>query len=280
MTIPMRNGRPRTPSTTNSRKKMIPPTMAPIAFTPSQSATRRSLGFPASARRFSVRSENEEDVTRATEPDMRPISGRSVRSMNGCWSSSSSRFLACIVPSWVRRAWTGSTGVFPPSPMTIRRIAPPARPATRRGRSIGSDLDVDDLADQHEADEHHETADREDDHAGRKPQDGGWIGEHRVHEPGCRDEQEGSEADRQAGDDVARQALLRRQRPDLALDPDALADRVRDGVEDLGEVAADLVLDGDRGRHQLEVVGADAADHVLEGLVERQAEVDLPDDPA
>ena len=29
------------------------------------------------------------------------MSGRSVRSMRGCWSSSSSRFLACMVPSWV-----------------------------------------------------------------------------------------------------------------------------------------------------------------------------------
>ena len=81
-------------------------------------------------------------------------------------------------------------------------------------------------------------------------------------------------------DDVARQALLRGQGPDLALDPDALADRVGDRVEDLGEVAADLVLDADGGRHQLEVVRADAADHVLERLVEREAEVDLADDPA
>ena len=79
-------------------------------------------------------------------------------------------------------------------------------------------------------------------------------------------------------DDVARQALLGGQRPDLALDPDPLADRVGDRVEDLGEVAADLVLDRDGRGHQLEVVGADAADHVLQRLVERQAEVDLADD--
>ena len=36
--------------------------------------------------------------------------------MNGAWSSSSSRFFACIVPSWVRRAWTGSTGALPARP--------------------------------------------------------------------------------------------------------------------------------------------------------------------
>ena len=115
--------------------------------------------------------------------------------------------------------------------------------------------------------------------AGR-PSDGRRIREHRIHEAGRGDEQEAGEADRQEGDDVARQALLRRQRADLALDPDALTDRVGDRVEDLGEVAADLVLDRDGGRHQLEVVRPHAADHVLERLLERQAEVDLADDAA
>ena len=115
--------------------------------------------------------------------------------------------------------------------------------------------------------------------AGR-PSDAGRIDEHRVHEAGRRDEQEAGQADRQEADDVARQALLRGQGPDLALDADALADGVRDRVEDLGEVAADLVLDGDGRGHQLEVVRADAPDHVLERLLERQAEVDLADDPA
>ena len=115
--------------------------------------------------------------------------------------------------------------------------------------------------------------------AGR-PRTLGRCCEHRLHEAGRGDEQEAGQADRQEADDVARQALLRGQGPDLALDPDALADREGDRVEDLGEVAADLVLDGDGRGHQLEVVGADAADHVLERLVERQAEVDLADDPA
>ena len=92
-----------------------------------------------------------------------------------------------------------------------------------------------------------------------------------VMKPGRRDEQEASQRDRQEADDVARQPLLRGQGLDLALDADALADREGDGVQDLGEVAADLVLDRDGGGHQLEVIGAHAADHVLERLVERQA---------
>ena len=120
----------------------------------------------------------------------------------------------------------------------------------------------------------------QDDHAGRQAEDVGRVHEHRVHELGRGDEQEDGQADRQAADDVARQALLRGQGPDLALDPDALADGEGDRVEDLGEVAADLVLDADGRGHQLEVVGADAADHVLQRLVERQAEVDLADDAA
>src|SRR6478752_230326 len=276
----IRNGSFITPTMTNSRKKMTPPTTAPMALMPSQSLTRRSPGFPASARFFSVRSLNDALVTLATPPDMRAASGRSVRSMNGCWSSSSSRFLACIDPSWESRAWTGSTDEPPARLMKIRRIAPAATAAMTMGRSIGLDLDVDDLADEHEPDEHHESTDDEDDHAGRQAEDLGWRCEHRLHEAGRGDEQEAGQRDRQEADDVARQALLGGQGADLALDPDALADRERDRVEDLGEVAADLVLDGDGRRHQLEVIRADPADHVLERLVERQAEVDLTDDPA
>ena len=96
-------------TTAKSRKKTIPKMIAATALIPSQSATRRSPGLPARARLFSVRSANDVLVIRATEPDRRAASGRRVRSRNGAWSSSSSRFLACMVPSWVSRAWTGST---------------------------------------------------------------------------------------------------------------------------------------------------------------------------
>ncbi len=51
-----------TPTTTNRKKNRMPPTIAPMALMPSQSATRRSSGLPASARRFSVRSVNEDEV--------------------------------------------------------------------------------------------------------------------------------------------------------------------------------------------------------------------------
>src|SRR5690242_5899570 len=264
-----------------SRPNRIPPTTAATTLMPSQSATRRLPGFPASASRFSVRSWNELLAIRDMRPESAAATGRIVRSRNGAWSSSSSRFFACMVPSWVSRAWTGSTGELPASPKAISRIAPAAAAATMSGRmGIGLDLDVDDAADEHEADEHHEPAEEQDDHPERQAEGLRRLGEHRVHEVRRGDEQEAGEADGQEADDVARQSLLRRQRPDLALDPDPFADRERDRVEDLGEVAADGVLDVDGGGHQLEVVGPNAADHVLHRLLERQAEVDLADDPA
>src|SRR5512141_914986 len=163
---------------------MAPPMMAPMALMPSQSATRRSPGLPASARRFSVDALKDWLVMRATEPDRRPAKGRSVRSMSGAWSSSSSRFFACMLPSWFRRAWTGSTDGLLASPMKIRRIAPAAIAATMRGRRLSTalDLDVHDTADEHEAHEHREAAHDEDDHAERKSQDADPGIEHRLHE--------------------------------------------------------------------------------------------------
>ncbi len=117
----------------NRRKNTIAPTIAPTALMPSQSATRMSPGLPASARRRSVVSEKDVLVIRCMRPENRAISGRRVRSTNGCWSSSSSRFLACIDPSWVRRAWTGSTGELPLRPRTMSRTPAAARPAMRSG---------------------------------------------------------------------------------------------------------------------------------------------------
>ena len=94
-------------------------------------------------------------------------------------------------------------------------------------------------ADEHEAYEHHEPADREDDDAGGQADEVDAGVEHRLHEARGGDEQEAGQPDRQEADDVTRQPLLRGQGLDLALDADALADGERDRVEDLGEVAAD-----------------------------------------
>ena len=108
--------------------------MAPMTLMESQSFTRISPGLPANASRFSVFSLNDALDMRETLPDIRLASGRRVRSMNGCWSSSSSRFLACMDPSWVSLAWTGSTGESPTRARTMSRMPPAARAATMIGR--------------------------------------------------------------------------------------------------------------------------------------------------
>jgi hypothetical protein len=137
MTIRRIAGRSSTPTTPKRNRNSAPPTIAATALMPSQSATRKFPGLPARASRFSVRSRNELLAILVIRPDSPATTGRSVRSRNGAWSSSSSRFFACIVPSCVSRACTGSAGELPARPSAIRRIAPAAAPATRRGiRSV------------------------------------------------------------------------------------------------------------------------------------------------
>ena len=100
----------RTPKT--SRRPGRRPTTATTSLEARASRRRRrSPGLPA-MREALLGAAGERGAADAlgVRPRGGPTSGRSVRSKNGCWSSSSSRFLACIEPSWVRRAWTGSTG--------------------------------------------------------------------------------------------------------------------------------------------------------------------------
>src|SRR5467141_1629953 len=69
--------------------------------------------------------------------------------------------------------------------------------------------------------------------------------EERLHELRVDEVQRDHDRDREERDEVTRVASLRGQGADLALDADALADRERDRVEDLGEVSTDLLLDTD-----------------------------------
>src|SRR4051794_17560074 len=201
ISAPTTNGKLSRPRMPNRKKNRMAPMIAPMALIPSQSATLRSPGLPARAKRFSVVARTDELATRFDVSESRPTRGRSVRSMNGAWSSSSSRFFACIDPSCVRRAWTGSTGALPARPRTMRRMPAAARPATRIAMTgIRLDLDVHDLADEQEPEEHHETAEHQDDHAGRKAEDRGWIQEHRRHEVRRDHEQDPGQSDRQPRD--------------------------------------------------------------------------------
>ena len=82
------------------------PTIVPTALIPSQSATRRSPGLPARARRFSADCEKDALVTRA-EPKSLPTRGRTVRS--------NERLLELPAPpgSWPASYRAGSGGPAP-----------------------------------------------------------------------------------------------------------------------------------------------------------------------
>ena len=80
----------------------------------------------------------------------------------------------------------------------------------------------------------------------------------RVHE---RDDDRDEE--RQADEDVGRRAAHRRQALDLAGELLPLANGVGDHVDQPGERAADLALDGDGGDDEVEVLRADALGHLL-----------------
>src|SRR6266536_5255846 len=126
-------------------------------------------------------------------------------------------------------------------------------------RSPRSDLDVRDLPDREEADGHHDETHPDEDATDELREEG-------LHELRVDHVEYGAEADRQERDDVTGDPALGGQRGDLALDPHALADREGDRVEDLGQVATDLLLDPDGRDHEVEVIALDPPDDVLERL--------------
>src|SRR5438046_1983701 len=194
--------------------------------------------------------------------------GFRVRSAIGRCSSSSSRVrgrteICCS------RACTGSSCWPTRNDANTRKTPKATTPA--RTRIYTLDLDVRDLLDREEADEHHDPADDEQDLSDE-------LREERLHELRVDQVERDHDGDRQERDEVTRIAALRGQGADLALDADTLADRERDRVQDLREVSTDLLLDADGGDHEVEVVAFDPADEVRERLLHAQAEVHLADD--
>src|ERR1700680_471255 len=122
-----------------------------------------------------------------------------------------------------------------------------ARPAINATtRVMSSYLDGDHSPDDQVTDEDHENADRDQDPADEVLEHGpeiGWGDE--VHEHGQHDGQECDQGARGPG--------LGGQGRDLALDPNPLADRVGDVVQNLREVYTDRPVDRVRGGHQVEV---------------------------
>src|SRR2546422_6516366 len=154
--------------------------------------------------------------------------------------------------------------------MKIIRMPIPTTIARRRVVLISSYLDGDHSPDDQVADEDHENSDRDQDPADE-------VLEHRP-EVRRRDEvHEYREDDRQEGDQGARRPRLGGQRRDLTLDPDALPDRIRDVVEDLGQVSTDSAVDRVGSGDEIEVWALHPLRDVLKGLVRRAAEVHLAD---
>src|SRR4029077_11961505 len=148
---------------------------------------------------------------------------------------------------------------------------------TRPSRSVVLDIDLyldrHDAANDQVANEDHEDGDDDQDPADE-------VAEHRLEVRGRHEEHERRQKHRQGRDDRARRSRLGGERLDLALDADALADRVGDVVEDLGEVATDRAVDRVGRGHQVEVVARDALGDVAQRLVRRATEVHLADGTA
>src|SRR5713101_3720859 len=152
------------------------------------------------------------------------------------------------------------------NPRKTMKIPSPTTSASRG--IIGLYLDGDHTPNDQVAYEDHETADRQQDPADDASEHRSEIRRrHEVHER--------REHEWQGRDQRARRSSLGGQRRDLALDAYALADRVRDVVEDLGQVATDRAVDRVGRRHEVEVGTDHALGDVHQRLVGRTTEVHL-----
>src|ERR1700694_824627 len=152
-----------------------------------------------------------------------------------------------------------------------RKTPNPTTPARMMISTL--DLDVRDLLDREEADEHHDRADHEQDLPDQLRAEG-------LHELRVDEVERNHDRDRQESDEVTRVTSLRRQSADLTFDTDALANCERDRVEDFREVSTDLLLDPDGRDHEVEVVALDSSDQIGERLLHAETEVHFTNDPA
>src|SRR5919198_1879803 len=197
-----------------------------------------------------------------THPATESAAGLRTRSLNcGRCTAAVRRKRPYVAARWSESARCREENVA----YSATKNAAPASSANPRKRSIRLPLEGDDLLEQERADQHH----HERDHDQLVPR-GGVVerahvvrvdeGQHPCHEEG------------QPAEDVGRHAAHRRQRADLARELLPVPDRLGDHVEEAGEAAADLALDGHGGDDELEVLRADAVGHLVERLVHRAAE--------
>src|SRR5713226_3418809 len=235
-----------------SSKPIAAPTAPATSRTAKKSSGVRLPGLPARSSLFMRSCRAFCGVERDRKLPSFSIIGRRNRSLNGLDSSTSSTVSGFSPPYTERRCWTiCAVFVCGVRAMPRKMMKIPMPTANARTGIIGSDLDGDHAPDDEVADEDHEGADRDQDPADEVLEHGPEVGRrHEVHE--CR------EHDRQEGDQSSRGSCLRRERGDLALDADSLADGVGDVVEDLGQVATHRAVDGVSRRDEVEVRTRDA----------------------
>src|SRR5450759_2973794 len=200
----------------------------------------------------------------------RSIAGRRKRSLNGRCSSTSSSVNGFSPPYTERRCCTISAVLLDgvrARPMKIISTPSPANSASTAG--LISYLDRDHTLDDQVTDEDHGASDDQQD-----PADDAV--EHRPEIRRSDEVHEGGQHDWKERDQGARGASLCRQGRDLTFDPDPLANRIGDVVEDLREVSTDRSVDRIRGGHEVEVRAHDALGDVLQRLIRRATEAHLP----
>src|SRR5919204_5879363 len=176
-----------------------------------------------------------------TKPASESAAGSRTRSLNcGRWTVATRRKRPYVAARWSESArWRAENVAY-----SATKKAAPASRANPRERSIRLPLERDDLLEQERADQHHHEG--EDDQLVAR---GGVVerahvlrvdeGQHPRHEEG------------QAAEDVGRHAAHRGQRADLARELLPVPHRLGDHVEETGEAAADLALDGHGGGDEL-----------------------------
>ena len=92
----------------------------------------------------------------------------------------------------------------------------------------------------------------------------------------CIQQQNRDHRKRQQPNDQSRELALRGQHADVALDAQPLADGLGDLFHDLGQVAADILLDQVRADDDIQILAVHAPSEVQQRVIDGRAEVDLP----
>src|SRR5919199_1039902 len=207
------------------------PLAARKAFTDTRSVipAARSLSRTASAVALGV--------SFGKKPASESAAGLSTRSLNcGRCTVATRRKRPYVAARWSELArWRAEKVAY-----SATKKAAPASSANPRKRSIRLPLEGDDLLEQKRADDHHREREHDEEVALRRVVERAHVGRVDDGQDPCHEE-------RQAAEDVGRHAAHCGQRPDLARELLPVPDRLGDHVEQAGEAAADLALDGHGG---------------------------------